>query len=281
MTGATVWINGQSQSEVSVLDRGLVYGDGLFETIRISNGRTTLTALHWERLLEDCRRLNIPLDQDEFIEEVRGFLSFFSVDAGVLKVLVTRGVGGRGYNPEGCQNTQRILSIHPLPVRNPDPSISGARVIVCKLRLGQSDLAGMKHLNRLEQVVARSEWLGNIYDEGLLCDFSGNLIEGTMSNLFIVGHNGELITPDLSFSGVKGVCRQYVLGIARKMRLTVKEQCIPENSLQEMAAEVFLCNSVNGIWPVTAYKSEENQENWEIGPLTTKIRDRVQEELNA
>ncbi|WP_216636552.1 aminodeoxychorismate lyase [Endozoicomonas ascidiicola] len=277
MSTALIWVNGQPQSELLVSDRGLAYGDGLFETIRVSNGLSTLAALHWERLVQGCRRLAINLNLAELTREVDAFLASASVETGVLKVTVTRGSGGRGYNPEDCHDIRRILSIHSLPIRDPDPSICGAKLFACQLRLGQSALAGIKHLNRLEQVMARSEWSGTAYDEGLVCDFSGHVIEGTMSNLFVVAHNGELITPDLSFSGVKGVCRQFIMSIAHEMGLVVSERHLAESRLADIATELFLCNSVNGVWPVVEY----NQRNWEVGPVTLELRRRVQEELNA
>ena len=272
-----VWVNGVPESRVSVSDRGLAYGDGLFETVRISNRRPTLAALHWRRLSQGCQKLGIPLNLQRLMDEVDAFLSSAPMSDGVLKVIITRGSGGRGYNPEGCQTTRRILSIHPLPQRTPDPAVHGARVMACRFRLGQSELAGMKHLNRLEQVLARQEWSGNAYDEGLLSDFSGNLIEGTMSNLFMVNHQGELVTPDLSGSGVKGVCREFVIALAGDMGLTVVEAPISLQFLQNSAAEVFLCNSVNGVWPVVLY----DQSHWGVGSVTMDIRDRVREELNA
>ena len=269
-----VWINGVAQELIPASDRGLAYGDGLFETILVVNGKTTLDEYHWRRLYDSCQRLGIALNVSQLLDEVAAFLRVCSVDSGVMKVIVTRGSGGRGYNPQGCLSPRRILSLHPLPVRKPDPGLAGARVRLCQLRLARSALAGLKHLNRLEQVLARDEWQGDYFHEGLLCDDSGHLIEGTMSNLFVVTHLGELITPDLSFCGVSGVCREFVIDLAHSRGLTVREE--PVSPLLDVA-EVFLCNSVNGVWPVVECAGRV----WPIGPITTLIRDCVLEKLHG
>lgn len=269
------WINGAPGNCLSVADRGLAYGDGLFETIRISCGKPALISLHWCRLIEGCKTLGIPLDISLLKAEVTAFLEANPMVFGVLKVIVTRGSGGRGYNPQGCVNPMRCLSLHPLVQRNPDPAVEGARVKPCSTRLGQSMLAGIKHLNRLEQVLARSEWQGNHWDEGLVCDFDGRLIEGTMSNLFVVMDNGLLCTPDLSRCGVAGVARQFILERAVRLGLNAEVRAL-EPGLPNVE-EIFLCNSVNGVWPVVQY----GDRHWDIGNTTIKIRDCLLEELNA
>nr|WP_306671508.1 aminodeoxychorismate lyase [Endozoicomonas sp. ONNA2] len=252
----------------------MAYGDGLFETVRVSDGKPTLADHHWRRLQRSCQQLGIAVDTERLLAEVDAFLLDNQAGDAVLKVIITRGSGGRGYNPEGCLCARRILSLHSLPSRPRDPGRYGARVKLCQMRLGRSPLAGLKHLNRLEQVLARSEWRGDAYDEGLLCDYHGNLVEGTMSNLFIVTHEGDLVTPDLSFNGVAGVCRDFIIEFGCHLGLTVKERCVPRGL---DVAEIFLCNSVNGVWPVIEYEGRA----WGIGALTAKIRDCVLEELNA
>ncbi len=269
-----VWVDGVAQASIPASDRGLAYGDGLFETIRVSGGKTTMSVYHWQRLQHGCQRLGIALNLSQLRDEVAAFLQTSAVGSGILKVIVTRGSGGRGYNPQGCCSPRRILSIHPLPERKPDPGFVGARVKMCRLRLGRSALAGLKHLNRLEQVLARDEWQGDYYHEGLLSNDNGHLIEGTMSNLFVVSRPGELITPDLSFCGVAGVCREFIIDLAHSRGLTVREQpVLPTLDV----AEVFLCNSVNGVWPVV----ECEQRVWPVGPVTTFIRDCVLEKLHG
>ena len=271
-----VWINGQPNNRLPVNDRGLAYGDGVFETLRIVSGQPFLARLHWQRLQQSCERLAIPLDIELVIDEVSRFLQQCQAPNAILKLIVTRGSGGRGYNPEDCQNPTRCLSLHPLPQRKTNPAICGARVTPCQLQLGRSALAGIKHLNRLEQVLARSEWQGANWDEGVVCDFDGYLIEGTMSNLFMVTRDGRLLTPDLSRCGVAGVCRAFILEQADSLGLITKTGFYPATLLDSAEiTEVFLCNSVNAVWPVIEYA----EQLWPIGPVTIRIRDYLLKEL--
>ena len=105
-----IWVDGEPVSSVPVTDRGLAYGDGLFETIRIVKRRPTLAEFHWQRLEKSLNRLGIMVDIEFLMDEVATFLSLQSAPDGVLKVLITRGSGGRGYNPAGCSEARRILS---------------------------------------------------------------------------------------------------------------------------------------------------------------------------
>lgn len=271
----TIWVNGVAADSLPVTDRGLSYGDGLFETIRITSGKATLIELHLRRLSESAAQLGIFLDLPLLEAEMSAFLSCFTSRDGILKVILTRGSGGRGYNPDGCRASSRVLSFHPLPVYPSNPAANGICLYPCKTRLGQSVLAGIKHLNRLENVLARGEWQGSDCLEGLLMNFDGSLVEGTMSNLFLV-RQGILETPDLSRSGVKGVCREYILQQAEEWQLPVRESALTLSDL-EQAEEVFVCNSVNGVWPVVSYENL----SWTIGSVTRQVQDRVQGVLNG
>ncbi|WOG25761.1 aminodeoxychorismate lyase [Endozoicomonas sp. 8E] len=269
------WVNGEPASEVLVSDRGLAYGDGLFETIRVRAGVPTLFDLHCKRLCSGVVVLGIPFDLEAFKNEVRDFLQKRNLKEGVLKAIVTRGSGGRGYNPEGCDRPSRILSFHPLPAYPDDPAIKGVRLHRCKIRLGDNVFAGIKHLNRLENVMARSEWQGTECLEGLLLGMDDRLIEGTMSNLFLISGK-TLRTPGLGKSGVKGVCRDLILEQACQWGFQAE---VGDYHLQDLAKadEVFVCNSVNGVWPVIAC----GHLHWSVGSVTRTVRDKVQEVLNA
>ena len=276
MSDFSVWVNGEVAASVAVTDRGLSYGDGLFETIKVVNGRPTLFDLHLNRLRESAAFLGIQFSIEQLKVEVAAFLPSICQADGILKIILTRGSGGRGYNPAGCEHTSRILSFHDLPAYGLAPSEQGIRLFHCRTRLGQSVLAGMKHLNRLENVLARSEWeVGSGCLEGLVQDFEGQIIEGTMSNLFFV-QDGILKTPDLSRCGVKGVCRQYILGSARFWGLEVEESDY-DLAVLEQADEVFVCNSVNGVWPVVAC----GERSWPVGEVTLAVRDKLMEVMNG
>jgi len=261
-----VMINGELKDSISVSDRGLQYGDGLFETIAVKNGECEHWTDHMMRLLAGCKRLNIPEpDIQQCLVEAQQLCSEQS--HAVLKVIITRGSGGRGYAFPEIITSTRILSIHPWPSY---PSINtslGIHLHLCKTVLSQQPLlAGLKHLNRLEQVIARNEWQDSEISEGLMSDMDGHIIEGTTSNVFAV-INGELVTPALDKCGVAGIMRAQVLQHANAYGMLVCEKKLTLNDLLN-AEEVFVCNSIIKIWPVrkildTQYKV--------IGDMTMKL----------
>jgi 4-amino-4-deoxychorismate lyase len=259
------WLNGQPCIGLPVHDRGLAYGDGLFETIRVADSQAPLLDRHLQRLRDGCQRLAIPIDTDELRNELARF--FPVLGRGVAKLIVTRGTGQRGYAPpEPCQ-PQRLLLGSPLPAYPPQNALAGIRLFPCETRLAeQPRLAGIKHLNRLEQVLARAEWHDPAYAEGLMRDMSGRVVEGVFSNLFMVV-DGELRTASLVRCGVAGVMRAEIMARASQHGRTVVESDISYAELLQ-ADEVFLCNSLYGIWPVTALAERV----WPVGPLTRKLQ---------
>ncbi len=256
----TSLVNGVAANQLSVQDRGLAYGDGLFETIRVSRGIATLRSYHLRRLARSALRLRIPLDLALVEQEVDAFAA--DMGAGVLKLILTRGLSQRGYAIPGSQQITRILQAAPVPSYLPQHAEQGVILYPCSTRLGhQPLLAGLKHLNRLEQVLARSEWQDVAYPEGLMCDLAGHPVEGTMSNIFVRINDGW-VTPALDQCGVAGVMRDYLMDeLGREQRLAVRSI-----SLSELldAAEVFCCNSVFGVWPVIGLGSHR----WPVGPHT-------------
>ena len=241
-------INGKTDSQLSVMDRGLQYRDGVFETIAVTEGRPCLWNLHLERLLEACQRLGIPApDASLLLDEAQCVIA--STDSGVLKIIITRGSGGRGYRPPDNVTPSRILTCSPVPEFPEDTQQQGVAIRTCSSRLGRNfSLAGIKHLNRLEQVLASMEWSDPLISEGLMLDEYDRVIEGTKSNLFIV-NEGVLRTPDLTQCGVSGVMRALVINIAKSMGISVVVSDITMHDLR-MADGIFLTNSLIGIWPV-------------------------------
>jgi len=241
-------INGQHETQISSLDRGLHYGDGLFETLAIINGAPCLWRQHIRRLQLGCSRLNIRCpDPDLLLDEVR------QVAAGqaraVIKLIVTRGAGGRGYLADSAAEPTRIVHLSPWPDRDEAACAQGVNVRTCSTRLSENPgLAGIKHLNRLEHVLARNEWRDPTIHEGLMLDTAGKVIEGTMSNLFLV-NNGRISTPDLRSSGIAGVMREQVIQLCREKGIPVKVRDIRPQQLWDSEA-LFLTNSLIGIWPV-------------------------------
>jgi 4-amino-4-deoxychorismate lyase len=182
--------------------------------------------------------------------------------------MVTRGRGGRGYGAQDCGPATRILQRHARPDYPASLQLDGIRVRLCRTRLSHNPaLAGMKHLNRLEQVLARSEWVDTGIREGLIFDMDGHLVEGTMSNVFLV-LDERLITPRLSSCGVAGVMRSVILELAEALGLPVQLASITAGQLSR-ADELFLTNSLIGIWPVRSVDKRDCR----IGPVTRQLQD--------
>ncbi|MGS0541546.1 aminodeoxychorismate lyase [Pseudomonas sp. Y5-11] len=259
------WVDGQPADALSLKDRGLAYGDGLFETIAVRGGQPILLDRHLTRLAEGCSRLAIAADIDRVRTELRAYAA--AMGEGVLKLILTRGDGLRGYAPDPAAQGRRILQGNPPAAYPAVHGEQGVRLFPCATRLSnQPLLAGLKHLNRLEQVLARAEWRDGEHAEGLMLDQAGRVIEGVFSNLFLV-RDGVLITPDLKRCGVAGVMRAELLFQAESLAIPTQ---ITDVSLEQLqwADEVFICNSVYGVWPVRAYAAL----SWPVGPLTRKLQ---------
>lgn len=243
-------VNGIACDVVPATDRGLAYGDGVFRTLLVRGGRP----LRWERqyakLAADSTRLGIVCPGAETLRED---VLAAAADQGeaVVKIIVTRGPGERGYRIPAAARPTRIVISAPRPAYSRHDARAGVAVRVCTTRLGtQTALAGVKHLNRLENVLARSEWSTDAVAEGIMRDELGNVICGTMTNLFIV-EGDALCTPDLGHCGVAGVTRELILERAASEGLARKVEAVPLERLLA-ADEVFLVNSVIGVWPVRA-----------------------------
>lgn len=242
-------------------DRGFNYGDGLFETLRLSSGRVRFLDAHLRRLCDGCERLGIQFPAAELATDI-ATLSAMHPD-GVVKIVVTRGAGGRGYRPNPQAGVNRVVTIHPAP---PGDRPGGLKLRWCDMHLSRNPaLAGMKHLNRLEEVLAQNEWHDAAIDEGLVCDTEGELVSATAGNVFIV-KGGTLLTPDLRFCGVRGVMRSQVLRIASEMGIQCSEEPLWPHDLAE-ASEVFLTNAVRGIRPV----SELEDQRWESFSMARQL----------
>jgi 4-amino-4-deoxychorismate lyase len=243
---ARLLVNGAPSTTVSAFDRGLSYGDGLFETIRFVRGVAPLWERHMARLQEGCLRLRMPWPDAKTLLHEAGVV-IDGVEHAVVRITVTRGVGERGYAPPHMPTPTRIVAGFEVPVMGGDTYATGLKVRWCETRLAtQPLLAGLKHLNRLEQVLARAEWSDPAIGEGLLCDADGQLISGTMTNLFAV-LDGVLVTPALHRCGVAGVARAEIL--AHRPDTQVRDMH-PAELID--ASELFLSSSVRGILPVQA-----------------------------
>ncbi len=251
MSVVRVRVNGIPGGQVDALDRGLCYGDGLFETMCRVAGRWPLWSRHMARLREGCRRLQLSMPAEDWLASECEAASE-GLDNAVLRLTVTRGCGPRGYAAPADLPVTCIVLASPAPALPADWYHQGIAVHVCSTRLArQPRLAGIKHLNRLEQVLARSEWHDDNLVEGLVRDTAGNVVCATATNLFVVV-DGELITPPVDACGVAGVARAEVLARCPE---TVVTTLLAEDLRR--ADEVFLTSSVRGVLPVRAIPAWE------------------------
>ncbi len=247
-------VNGEPDGALSFLDRGLHYGDGLFETIALRGGRPCRWERHFHRLRRGCERLRLP-PPDPALLAGEAVQCAAGVERGVLKLIVTRGCGGRGYNPTDARHPTRLWLRYPWPEHPAAWQREGVTVRICAQRLAHNEaLAGLKHLNRLDQVLARGEWDDPALAEGLMLDGEGNVIGGTMSNLFVI-EQGRLVTPELRYCGVRGILRETILDRARNNGILTEVRAL---SLQALlgAPAAFLCNSLIGVWPIRSIQGE-------------------------
>ncbi len=258
-------VNGEVEGRIAVSDRGLQYGDGLFETIALRDGKLAFWSRHMARLLKGCQRLAMVAPDPDLLAQEASQLCAQQRD-GVVKIVITRHSDRRGYQAPVPSRCNRIVTLHPWPDYPADFSLQGVNARICQTRLGTNPaLAGLKHLNRLEQVLARQEWSDPQITEGIMLDGHGNAIEGVMSNLFLL-RDGQLWTPDLSNCGVAGIMREVVIEIAEHLDIPVKKGVIPEAKLYRAEA-LFLTNAIAGIWPVRRL----GEYRFNISPLGRQI----------
>jgi len=256
-------VNGELSQRVSAADRGLHYGDGLFETIAVIDGQPRFWQGHMDRLAAGCERLDLPVTpQAVLLREVQ------TVSAGrsncMVKILLSRGASNIGFRPKPVVEASRIVCSFPWPATEGQPEILGVTARICDLRLGiQPELAGINHLNRLEQVRARAEWNDDSIHEGILLDREDHVVSAIRSNIFLVC-GGLILTPRLDRCGIRGVMRAAILAAFRER---CEQRRIGIDMLPE-ADEIFICNTLHGVYPVTRVDHWE----YEIGPVTREVQ---------
>lgn len=262
--------HGKEIHEIAINDRGLQYGDGLFETIAVRGGQPRLWNLHMERLQTGCQRLAIKIpDVTGLLQQISAaiLLALNTGDDGLLKIIVTRGEGKRGYAPPADAQASVLVGIFERREYPDHYYQKGIEVRICNARLSlQPQTAGIKLLSRLDQVRACSEWQDPGIAEGLMLDQSGGPICGTTSNLFMV-RNGGLCTPELTHCGVSGVMRRHILSLADQYGVPCEVTAVSMDMLLA-ADEIFMCNSQFGIWPVSRCGGKLH-DSW---PVTQKLR---------
>lgn len=261
-----ILVNGREDQQSFPLDRGLFYGQTVFETIAVVNGRPALMEEHLARMSKGCKRIGIPLNINYLIDDIKVISNNILERSYVLRLTVSMGVGGRGYKNPDDPTPTRIVSLHDYPKR---PSQLGIRIGISEVALAyQPLLAGIKHGNRIEQVLARQSWHDD-WDEALLLDYQGNVIEGTQSNLFIV-KNGDIKTPLLDGSGVEGVMRNWVISNLNAAGFSCSAVRLSVSDVIN-ADEVFLTNSVLGIQSVAVLQINEQQIDYSTAPIANTL----------
>jgi len=250
-------------------DRGLAYGDGVFETILLHQGTPVWWEAHLARMQRGCDVLDIVAPDPDFLwEEVDSMVSGSA--RGVLKLIVTRGIGERGYALSSKVPPTIVLSLSGAP---PSAPREGLRLRWCQTPLAiQPRLAGVKHLNRLEQVLARAEWddadsAQPAIHDGLQCDTAGRVVSATSANLFVL-RDGRWLTPPVADCGIAGVCRGWILD-----RFAESAECVLTRDEVESADAIVLCNAVRGILPVAALGSRR----WSLHAQALALRQRLAE----
>ncbi|MCK5262206.1 MAG: aminodeoxychorismate lyase [Gammaproteobacteria bacterium] len=258
------------------MDRGLHYGDGLFETIACVEGSLQLWDEHIERMQNAAKKLSIEsIAINNFKQDVLAILKQHSINNCVVKLMLTRGQGQRGYQSPSPQKTTRIVVIGDLPQYSDEFNSHGIKACFCQHPISKnSALAGIKHLNRLDNVLARNEWRDE-YQEGLMLDDSNNIIEGTMSNVF-ASKNNQLLTPSLENCGVNGIIREQILAIAQEQGIETHVTNIKKDDIKNMD-EVFVCNSIIGIWPISSLGNNI----YEVGSMTQQLSQALQQRICA
>jgi 4-amino-4-deoxychorismate lyase len=252
-------VNGQQQQHIDIADRAFQYGDGCFTTMAFRNGHLEFFDEHIQRLKLACKTLYI--DFDKWSEIERCIIDSLKSTADcVVKVIITRGEGGRGYSPVGAVYPNFIISHHTIPSHYTLWQTKGIKLTISPVTLARQPLlAGIKHLNRLEQVLVKHALAQTNYDDAVVCDTEQQIIESSVGNLFWYKDN-VWFTADLSKSGVEGVMRNQILAIMREKKIEC--QVVKQNvSVLLSAQELFVCNSLMVLVPVLSLFNTTNQQS--------------------
>ncbi len=282
-------VNGKFTDKLSIFDRGLAYGDGFFETMRwkLSFDKEMLLVEFWnrhiERLRKGCEQIKINFPEKKILDKYKSKLikkvREIKMQSGVLKVIITRGSGGRGYKYENGMVPNIIFIITTLPNLDKTLYQKGVKIKICKSKISRNpDLAGLKHLNRLDSVMARSEWNDNEIFEGLILDDNENVLEGTMSNIFSL-KSGVLRTPIIKESGIRGVMRDIIIDKFSSEFNVIHETILNLDELM-CSDSIFITNSIIKVLPVSLIEKKRFDVNEKVKILTKKLSKDIFLELN-
>jgi len=255
----TSLINGTVADSLAIADRAIQYGDGLFETIAVINQQIHNWDKHFERLCNGCQVLGFSApDEKKLLSEIESLLTQQpDMKRCIIKILLTRGTGGRGYGIPESQQNQRIITVYPWPDYPLEYYDQGVAIAEVSFRLAQQPvLSGIKHTNRLEQVLAKQK-LSKEFQEALVLDHRDNIIEGISSNIYFFS-DGVLCMPDLKQCGIAGTIRARIIELCQQNNILTKLGEFKIKQIRE-ADEVFMSNSIIGLWPVKTIQLLDNE----------------------
>ncbi len=251
-----ILLNEDEHASLPITDRAIQYGDGCFTTLLYKKGTICYLSAHLDRLKLNTKRLGIfGISWDKLesgiyqVVKKRSLAPFF-----VIKVLVSRGVGGRGYSPKGCHEPNVLITTHDYPLHYLNWQQTGIHLGIAKQQLGLSLLGGIKHLNRLEQVLIKAEVDASKYDDLLVCDLNKKLVETSIANVFWRKKN-RLFTPMIELSGVAGIMRANVMKLVEQSGYSISEVKADISDIQT-ADEIFITNALMEIVPVNALEEK-------------------------
>jgi aminodeoxychorismate lyase len=259
---SVVLINGEEQDKISIFNRNMQYGDGLFETCVAMDNQILFWPRHFSRLEIGCEKLNInKIDEGLWLSDIKKAFELSSKKNCIVKLILSRGNSLRGYGYKDDIEPVRVVIVSemPQPLINKNFSLEYSK----SGYHSNPQLAGIKHCNRLEQILARTNLSSN---EAIMLDEKENIISVTQGNIYFIFGN-KLLTPKLDRCGVVGSRRLLILGLAMSLKMEALESNITLNQAQK-ADEVFISNSVIGIQPVHSIESHNLGRN----PLTEKIQ---------
>ena len=266
-----VWVNGVNGANISALDRAVAYGDGLFATMRSASDGILYLESHFDRLTQGAQRLNLCSEGKPWAATPALVNLLASIAAQYphhcIKLVLSRGIGGRGYAPPVDATITEIVSVSPLPSHYAQWQQRGIKLQTSRVSLARQPLlAGMKHLNRLEQVLIKSASLVSGFDDWLVQDTDDNVIESSMANLFLVQGN-TCITPALTHSGVAGVMREQVITALLANGIDVQVSPVSRVMLAN-SSHLFLTNSLFGLVDVVGV----DEQPWQPWSYSAKFR---------
>lgn len=270
------WINGEyrtrEQATVSVLDHGLLYGDGVFEGLRSYGGRIFRLREHIDRLFASAHAiaLAIPYDRETVMATCREVLERSGLADGYLRVVVTRGVGDLGLNPTSCREPQVIVIASTIQVYPRERLAEGLRLVTAATPVPHREALSprIKSLNYLPHVLAKLEALNAKVDEVLMMNATGSVAEASGQNLFVV-HEGTLLTPPVYEGILRGVTRDALLEVAVDAGIPATERPLNRYDVYN-ADEAFLCGTASEVVPIRSLDGREVGAAWP-GPVTSRL----------